>query len=307
VEGIIEKLDVIDERILPFLSKDWKWSRISPVDKSVLRLATYELLFVDNVPPLVAINEAIELIKTFAAPESRAFINAVLNSIDRLEVRGRDSAGISIMFIMDQAEFESLEDTLDKANFMDQLRSRTGKETLVNGSITIRKEIDNNGAKKVSLLFCYKVAAEIGSLGDNVAFLRAQIKEDRILQAAVNFPHLYFTVLSHTRWASVGAISEPNCHPVDNITAHNDYKNTGIFHVVLNGDIDNYLELKERYESAYGVIPKNITTDTKIIPLQIESYIHKGHGLTEAFRLAVNDFKGSHAIVMHTDMAPGKL
>ncbi len=234
-------------------------------------------------------------------------INAVLNSIDRLEVRGRDSAGISIMFIMDQAEFESLEDTLDKANFMDQLRSRTGRETLVNGSITIRKEIDNNGAKKVSLVFCYKVAAEIGSLGDNVAFLRSQIKEDRILQAAVNFPHLYFTVLSHTRWASVGAISEPNCHPVDNITAHNDYKNTGIFHVVLNGDIDNYLELKERYESAYGVIPQNITTDTKIIPLQIESYIHKGHDLIGAFRLAVNDFKGSHAIVMHTDMAPGKL
>lgn len=80
-EGIIEHLVEIDEKITPFLSKDWKWSRISPVDKSILRLAVYELLFVENVPPLVAINEALELTKTFGASESKSFINAILNSV----------------------------------------------------------------------------------------------------------------------------------------------------------------------------------------------------------------------------------
>ena len=80
-EGIIEHLAEIDGKIAPFLSKDWKWSRISPVDKSVLRLAVYELLFVENIPPVVAINEALELTKTFGAPESKSFINAILNSV----------------------------------------------------------------------------------------------------------------------------------------------------------------------------------------------------------------------------------
>ena len=49
-----------------------------------------------------------------------------------------------------------------------------------------------------------------------------------------------------------------------------------------------------------------MTTDTKIIPLQVEKYIQKGHKVETAFRLAVNDFSGSHAIFMHTSLAPGK-
>ncbi|MGA8180483.1 MAG: SIS domain-containing protein, partial [Desulfobacterales bacterium] len=48
-------------------------------------------------------------------------------------------------------------------------------------------------------------------------------------------------------------------------------------------------------------------TDTKIIPLQVGKYIQQGFDVAEAFRLAVNDFEGSHAISMHTDLAPGKL
>ncbi len=65
--------------------------------------------------------------------------------------------------------------------------------------------------------------------------------------------------------------------------------------------------LKEEYEHKGNLFHKDITTDTKIIPLQIEKYIRQGSDVEEAFRLAVNDFKGSHAISMHTDLAPGKL
>ena len=80
-EGIVEHLTEIDTKIEQFLAKDWKWSRIAPVDKSILRLAVYELMFTENVPPIVAINEALELTQTFGAPESKSFINAILNNL----------------------------------------------------------------------------------------------------------------------------------------------------------------------------------------------------------------------------------
>ena len=80
-EGVMEHLQEVDEKIVPFLSKDWKWERIAPVDKSILRLAVYEMFFVEQVPCIVTINEAVELTKTFSAPESKSFINAILNNV----------------------------------------------------------------------------------------------------------------------------------------------------------------------------------------------------------------------------------
>ncbi|OQY57905.1 MAG: glutamine--fructose-6-phosphate aminotransferase [Desulfobacteraceae bacterium 4572_88] len=79
-----------------------------------------------------------------------------------------------------------------------------------------------------------------------------------------------------------------------------------MIHVCLNGDIDNYLDLKAEHDDK-KLISEEITTDTKIIPLQIQKYLRQGADLTEAFRLAVNDFQGSHAIAMHTNLAPGKV
>ena len=55
------------------------------------------------------------------------------------------------------------------------------------------------------------------------------------------------------------------------------------------------------------LIAPEVTTDTKIIPLQIEKYLKAGNNLTESFRLAVNDFEGSHAIAMTSDLEPGKM
>ena len=68
----------------------------------------------------------------------------------------------------------------------------------------------------VSLAFTYKVAREIGSLGDNIRFLRDEIAADAILHRAVGRPLEFHTINAHTRWASVGAITIANCHPVDN-------------------------------------------------------------------------------------------
>lgn len=230
-------------------------------------------------------------------------INAVLNSIDRLEVRGRDSAGISLMFALDASGYAGFEKTIAGENLAGILKDRSSRDILLNGGITTGSAKERNGESLVSVSFVYKIAAEIGSLGDNIAFLRRQIKDDRILGILSALPCRYNTVSSHTRWASVGAITEANCHPVDG----SGKEGKGVIHVCLNGDIDNFVELKKEYESSGGFINSEITTDTKIIPLRMEKYLNSGFDVEESFRLAVNDFEGSHAISMHTDLDPGKI
>ncbi len=229
-------------------------------------------------------------------------LNTVLNSIDRLEVRGRDSAGISLLFVLDADVYEKFQNQLAQGELADHFAQRSMRPVLDNKCISFQ---DSKEQKTVGLTLTYKVAAEIGSLGDNVSSLRQDIAEDLVLRELTQCKHRYHTVSAHTRWASVGAITIANCHPVDNGTTAADQRK-GIIHACLNGDIDNYIALKREWEASGELIPEEITTDTKIIPLQIEKYIRQGHAVEEAFRMAVNDFEGSHAISMHTDLAPGK-
>ena len=286
-----EEVDILIHRIDNL--KDIAWCLASEIIGNIKKIKN--LLGYDNKDPN---NTIVSIFKQ---------INSVLNSIDRLEVRGRDSAGISLMFILDAREYDRFKNTLEKMNFVDQLKDRLDQDVLVNSGININQTTDKNNQRNVTLALTYKVAAEVGRLGDNIRFIREQIKNDRILQMLVSFSHKYFTISAHTRWASVGAISEPNCHPVDNKISGENVQQRGIIHVCLNGDIDNYLELKKEYEKNGCYIHQDITTDTKIIPIQVGKYIQKGFEIEEAFRLAVNDFEGSHAISMHTDLAPGRL
>ena len=234
-------------------------------------------------------------------------INAVLNSIDRLEVRGRDSAGISLVTILEDQEFKAFEKMLAQKNLSELLDTRCRQEILVNRGVTIHKFGNESSPAHVAVAVTYKVADEVGSLGENISYLRRQIAGDEILQTLAGVNVTFDTVSAHTRWASVGAITEPNCHPVDNKSIDDPDGRCGIIHTCLNGDIDNFQELKQQLERTGTKIPKEVTTDTKIIPLQIQKYVENGHDIDEAFRLAVGDFEGSHAISMHTNLAPGKL
>lgn len=75
--GVVEHMEEIDEKING-VAVGWKTDRMGKVDLSVLRLAVYELLYDEDVPAGVAINEAVELVKKYGRDESPAFINGIL-------------------------------------------------------------------------------------------------------------------------------------------------------------------------------------------------------------------------------------
>jgi transcription antitermination factor NusB len=79
-KGTWENLAVCDELIAASTIK-WQLSRLSTVDKSILRLAVYQLKFCPDIPPRVVINEAIELAKKFSTDKSSAFVNGVLDAV----------------------------------------------------------------------------------------------------------------------------------------------------------------------------------------------------------------------------------
>lgn len=84
VKGVVEHRAAID-KIIEKAAPDWPLSRIANIDRNTLRIGLYELLYADpeEVPPKVAINEAIELAKTYGGPNSRRFINGVLGTVYR--------------------------------------------------------------------------------------------------------------------------------------------------------------------------------------------------------------------------------
>jgi N utilization substance protein B len=83
--GVLEHHTEIDQTIKKF-APDWPLEKITTVDRNILRIATFELLFSEEIPSKVAINEAIELAKTFGGESSGRFVNGVLGAIYRNQV-----------------------------------------------------------------------------------------------------------------------------------------------------------------------------------------------------------------------------
>ena len=80
VLGVCEKKNELDS-LISQTSKNWRLKRMTRTDKCILRLAVFEILFMDDIPPKVSIDEAVEIGKKFGGEDSGSFINGVLDNI----------------------------------------------------------------------------------------------------------------------------------------------------------------------------------------------------------------------------------
>lgn len=80
IDGVLQNIERLN-KIINEISIDWNIDRMASVDRNILRLALYEICYSEEVPPNVAVNEAIELGKTFGTAESGRFINGILGKV----------------------------------------------------------------------------------------------------------------------------------------------------------------------------------------------------------------------------------
>ena len=80
VKGAVDNLEIIDANISKYAA-NWKIQRMTFIDRNILRLASFELIFRDDIPPKVSINEAVELAKKYSDIEASKFVNGILDKI----------------------------------------------------------------------------------------------------------------------------------------------------------------------------------------------------------------------------------
>ncbi len=88
IRGVVEHLEEIDSLIQKAVDK-WKLLRMAAIDRNIIRVSAYEILFRKDIPDAVSINEALEIAKRFSTAESAAFINGILDRISK-DFKGRN-------------------------------------------------------------------------------------------------------------------------------------------------------------------------------------------------------------------------
>jgi glucosamine--fructose-6-phosphate aminotransferase (isomerizing) len=213
-------------------------------------------------------------------------IHQALSALDRLEVRGRDSAGLHLMLRghgidLASSSVRELVDVRAADPFFASMAAR-----IPDGNLSL----------------VYKAAAEIGELGDNTRALRDAMASDPLLRQALRAESVEAVVLGHTRWASVGIISQANAHPLN--SEELDLVDGPYVTAVLNGDVDNFADLK----ASEGLrIAEEITTDAKVIPTLTSRAMADGTDVVESFRSTVAQLEGSVAIAASASSRPEDL
>jgi transcription antitermination protein NusB len=80
IRGTVENLPAVDEKISHY-AKNWDITRMAVVDRNILRLAIYEMLYREDIPPVVSINEAVDIAKRFSTDDSGKFVNGILDKV----------------------------------------------------------------------------------------------------------------------------------------------------------------------------------------------------------------------------------
>ncbi|HLM63001.1 MAG TPA: SIS domain-containing protein [Acidimicrobiales bacterium] len=290
VEGLTAALDEAVTAVETRLDTDLAAAATDPAGLETVNAAVVRLkdavwaVADDRVRNARAVADLAGSEPTWAATEAYTSIQQSLSAIDRLEVRGRDSAGINVV-VRDHGL------DLDSPAVAGLLGDRAADPLFRSGAVRV---VDG------CLSFVYKAAAEIGELGDNTRTIRDALRGDALLRLALAADTAVAVVLGHTRWASVGIVSQPNAHPVD--SAELAEAGSGPYVVAaLNGDVDNFADLK----SAEGLrIAPEITTDAKVIPTLVSRRLADGDDLVDAFRDTVAGFEGSVAIGACATAAP---
>jgi glucosamine--fructose-6-phosphate aminotransferase (isomerizing) len=240
----------------------------------------------DRVANAEAVEAFVGAAPSQAAVAAFASIQIALAALDRLEVRGRDSAGVHVL-----VSGHGLD--LERPDLARLLEPRVGDPLFTTGAMR---------TPAGHLSFVYKAASEVGELGDNGRRLRAAIAGDDLLRRALEAEGAQAVVLAHTRWASVGLINQANAHPLN----QEEEGGADLPYAVaaLNGDIDNHVDLLAQHRLS---IPSDITTDAKVIPVLLARRLDEGLDPAEAFRRTVVEFEGSFAIAAQTTTDPGKV
>lgn len=84
VTGVSKNIELINKVITDYAT-NWRLKRMAVIDRNILRFATYELLFTEDIPPKVTINEAIEIAKRYGDKDSGKFVNGILDKINKTE------------------------------------------------------------------------------------------------------------------------------------------------------------------------------------------------------------------------------
>jgi glucosamine--fructose-6-phosphate aminotransferase (isomerizing) len=289
----IDELDASVADLEASLEDSHNAETLEAVNAAVVRLKdTVWKISRDRLRTARAVEELCGDVVTEASFEAFTSVQEALSAIDRLEVRGRDSAGLHLL-----VRGHGLD--LTGSALAAEIAARSQDQNFGSGSV---RAADRN------LSFIYKAAAEIGELGDNTRKIRQEILDDDLLHRALDNTTASVAVLGHPRGASVGIISEPNAHPLNSEQTDND--SWPYVTAALNGDVDNFADIR----SAEGLqIAPAISTDAKVIPTLMSSHLAgldgraELSGIDESFRRTVAELEGSVAIAVSAAVTPNRL